>query len=90
MSRETLCTELNALCEVFFMYQNHLFFFFFNYSLGTYGVVYKGKNRQTGQIVAMKKIRLEADDEGIPSTAIRFVFMCWFLCQIGWTIMVVT
>ncbi|XP_055304907.1 cyclin-dependent kinase 1-like [Sitodiplosis mosellana] len=38
---------------------------------GTYGVVYKGKNRQTGQIVAMKKIRLEADDEGIPSTAIR-------------------
>lgn len=42
-------------------------------SQGTYGVVYKGKNRQTGQIVAMKKIRLEADDEGIPSTAIRFV-----------------
>ena len=39
--------------------------------VGTYGVVYKGKNRQTGQIVAMKKIRLEADDEGIPSTAIR-------------------
>lgn len=38
---------------------------------GTYGVVYKGKNRNTGQIVAMKKIRLEADDEGIPSTAIR-------------------
>lgn len=41
--------------------------------IGTYGVVYKGKNRQTGQIVAMKKIRLEADDEGIPSTAIRLV-----------------
>lgn len=39
--------------------------------IGTYGVVYKGKNRHTGQIVAMKKIRLEADDEGIPSTAIR-------------------
>lgn len=38
---------------------------------GTYGVVYKGKNRHTGQIVAMKKIRLEAEDEGIPSTAIR-------------------
>lgn len=40
-------------------------------AIGTYGVVYKGKNRQTGQIVAMKKIRLEAEDEGIPSTAIR-------------------
>ncbi|KAL7740874.1 hypothetical protein ACLKA6_014039 [Drosophila palustris] len=38
---------------------------------GTYGVVYKGRNRVTGQIVAMKKIRLEADDEGVPSTAIR-------------------
>lgn len=38
---------------------------------GTYGVVYKGRNKITGQIVAMKKIRLEADDEGIPSTAIR-------------------
>lgn len=38
---------------------------------GTYGVVYKGRNRLTGQIVAMKKIRLESDDEGIPSTAIR-------------------
>lgn len=38
---------------------------------GTYGVVYKGRNRNTGQIVAMKKIRLESDDEGIPSTAIR-------------------
>lgn len=40
---------------------------------GTYGVVYKGRNRLTGQIVAMKKIRLESDDEGIPSTAIRYL-----------------
>ncbi|XP_014368219.1 cyclin-dependent kinase 1 [Papilio machaon] len=38
---------------------------------GTYGVVYKGKNKITGQFVAMKKIRLESDDEGVPSTAIR-------------------
>lgn len=38
---------------------------------GTYGVVYKGRNKTTGQIVAMKKIRLESEDEGIPSTAIR-------------------
>lgn len=38
---------------------------------GTYGVVYKGRNKKTGQIVAMKKIRLESEDEGIPSTAIR-------------------
>ena len=38
---------------------------------GTYGVVYKAKDRQTGEILALKKIRLEAEDEGIPSTAIR-------------------
>lgn len=38
---------------------------------GTYGVVYKAKDRITGMIVALKRIRLEAEDEGIPSTAIR-------------------
>jgi len=38
---------------------------------GTYGVVYKAKNRVTSELVALKKIRLEAEDEGIPSTAIR-------------------
>ncbi|XP_065837996.1 cyclin-dependent kinase 1-like [Oscarella lobularis] len=38
---------------------------------GTYGVVYKGRNRQTGQLVALKKIRLTSEEEGVPSTAIR-------------------
>lgn len=38
---------------------------------GTYGVVYKAKDRKSGLIVALKRIRLEAEDEGIPSTAIR-------------------
>jgi len=38
---------------------------------GTYGVVYKARNRETGQYIALKKIRLENEDEGIPSTAIR-------------------
>jgi serine/threonine protein kinase len=38
---------------------------------GTYGVVYKAKDRITGEVIALKKIRLEAEDEGIPSTAIR-------------------
>ena len=28
---------------------------------GTYGVVYKSKDRGTGEIVALKKIRLEAE-----------------------------
>ncbi len=38
---------------------------------GTYGVVYKARDRYTNEIVALKKIRLEHEDEGVPSTAIR-------------------
>jgi serine/threonine protein kinase len=38
---------------------------------GTYGVVYKAIDKTTSDIVALKKIRLEAEDEGVPSTAIR-------------------
>ncbi|KAI0052810.1 Pkinase-domain-containing protein [Auriscalpium vulgare] len=38
---------------------------------GTYGVVYKARDVGTNQVVALKKIRLEAEDEGVPSTAIR-------------------
>lgn len=38
---------------------------------GTYGVVYKAQDEETKEIVALKKIRLEVEDEGIPSTAIR-------------------
>lgn len=38
---------------------------------GTYGVVYKAEDTQTGRIIALKKIRLETEDEGVPSTAIR-------------------
>ncbi|XP_061545668.1 cyclin-dependent kinase 1 [Phyllopteryx taeniolatus] len=40
---------------------------------GTYGVVYRGRHKATGQIVAMKKIRLESEEEGVPSTAVREV-----------------
>eukprot|EP00941_MAST-03F_sp_MAST-3F-sp1_P005995 g5995.t1 len=38
---------------------------------GTYGQVYRGKDRITGDIVAMKKIRMENEKEGFPITALR-------------------
>ncbi|XP_064644536.1 cyclin-dependent kinase 1-like [Lineus longissimus] len=38
---------------------------------GTYGVVYKGRHKKSQKLVALKKIRLESDEEGVPSTAIR-------------------
>ncbi len=38
---------------------------------GTYGVVYKARNKKTGKLVALKKIRLESEEEGIPSTSVR-------------------
>ncbi|EEH53789.1 cyclin dependent kinase a [Micromonas pusilla CCMP1545] len=38
---------------------------------GTYGVVYKARNRTNDDVVALKRIRLEQEEEGVPSTAIR-------------------
>ncbi|KAL0838565.1 hypothetical protein ABMA28_016667 [Loxostege sticticalis] len=38
---------------------------------GTYGQVYKAKDKNTGQLVALKKVRLENEKEGFPITAVR-------------------
>lgn len=38
---------------------------------GTYGVVYKSMDTKTGEVVALKKIKLRPEDEGIPATAMR-------------------
>lgn len=57
------------------MENNHLLFE--KYELGeqlgegTYGVVHKSYNHETKEVVAIKKIRLEREDEGIPSTTLR-------------------
>ncbi|XP_057250005.1 cell division control protein 2 homolog 1-like [Beta vulgaris subsp. vulgaris] len=42
-----------------------------NIGEGTYGVVYKARDKVTNETIALKKIRLEQEDEGVPSTAIR-------------------
>ena len=38
---------------------------------GTYGIVYRAKDQKGQEIYALKKIRLQVEEEGIPSTAIR-------------------
>lgn len=38
---------------------------------GTYGQVYKARDRRAGLLVALKKVRLENEKEGFPITAVR-------------------
>merc|ERR1719450_943260 len=38
---------------------------------GTYGKVYKARSTRTGDFVAMKQMKLDTQEEGVPSTAIR-------------------
>ncbi|KAI4388526.1 hypothetical protein MLD38_000846 [Melastoma candidum] len=38
---------------------------------GTYGKVYRAREKATGKIVALKKTRLHEDEEGVPPTTLR-------------------
>ncbi|GAW09400.1 cmgc cdk pitslre protein kinase [Lentinula edodes] len=38
---------------------------------GTYGVVFRAKDKQTGDIVALKKLKLEEEKNGFPITSLR-------------------
>ncbi|GAB2297566.1 hypothetical protein Dimus_031661 [Dionaea muscipula] len=38
---------------------------------GTYGVVYRAKDKRTGEIVALKKVKMEKEREGFPLTSLR-------------------
>ncbi|KAL6177596.1 hypothetical protein ACLB2K_049121 [Fragaria x ananassa] len=38
---------------------------------GTYGVVYRARDKQTGEIVAIKKVKMDKSNEGFPITSLR-------------------
>ena len=48
---------------------------------GTYGKVYKARDRTTGKIVALKKTRLEMEEEGVPSTTLREISLLQMLSE---------
>jgi cell division cycle 2-like protein len=38
---------------------------------GTYGVVFRAKDKKTGEIVALKRLKMEKEKEGFPITSLR-------------------
>uniref|UniRef100_A0A7N0UUJ9 Protein kinase domain-containing protein n=1 Tax=Kalanchoe fedtschenkoi TaxID=63787 RepID=A0A7N0UUJ9_KALFE len=48
---------------------------------GTYGKVYRAREKATGKIVALKKTRLHEDDEGVPSTTLREISLLRMLSK---------
>jgi cell division cycle 2-like protein len=46
-------------------------FFFFRIEEGTYGVVYRAREKRTGEIVALKRLKMEKEKEGFPITSLR-------------------
>ena len=38
---------------------------------GTYGIVYRARDTKTGEIVALKKMRMEREKDGIPVSGLR-------------------
>jgi len=48
---------------------------------GTYGKVYKAVDKTNGRLVALKKTRLEMEEEGVPSTTLREVSLLKMLSE---------
>ena len=50
---------------------------------GAHGVVMKGRHKQSGRVVALKKVLLKRLEDGIPATALREIKalqVCWYKC----------
>ncbi|KAJ3129875.1 hypothetical protein HK100_008365 [Physocladia obscura] len=41
---------------------------------GSYGIVYRARDKQTGEIVALKKLKLENEKNGFPVTTLREIY----------------
>jgi serine/threonine protein kinase len=50
---------------------------------GTYGIVYRAKHRQSGSIVALKRIRMDNIDEGFPLSSLREISILRNLCHVN-------
>lgn len=48
---------------------------------GTYGKVYRARDKATGMIVALKKTRLHEDEEGVPPTTLREISILRMLAR---------
>ena len=57
----------------FFSHHSHKYEVLRKIGEGTYGAVYKVKDPETGQIMAVKRISLASELDGLPATAIREV-----------------
>lgn len=42
---------------------------------GTYGIVYRARDTKSGEIVALKKLRMEREKDGIPVSGLREIFI---------------
>jgi cell division cycle 2-like protein len=41
---------------------------------GSYGIVYRARNKETGEIVALKKLKLNVEKDGFPITSLREIY----------------
>ena len=51
---------------------------------GTYGVVYRARDKRTEEVVALKRLKMEKEKEGFPITSLREIntlLKVWRLCD---------
>ncbi|ELW62867.1 cyclin-dependent kinase 10 isoform X1 [Tupaia chinensis] len=48
---------------------------------GTYGIVYRARDTQTGEIVALKKVRMDQEKDGLPISSLREITLLLRLCH---------